>query len=1791
MGFNYDPQYNYPDGFLTSTGSITTYNVRDYGAVGDGSTNDSTAFTNALNAAMDTLPARLFIPDGIYIIGSSLGNTNGKMQVPYISDVDTVTDTLTFNTNHTKRTGEGIVLRGTLPAGITADTLYYVNAPSATTMKLYNSEANAIAGGSTGLVDITGTIKTTGSLANGSTTLTVASALNAEVGTVALIAGASNVFSGFVITAISGTTLTTSVANAASSVTNVAVTFLGTIDITYMNLGLTIEGTGRSTLRKINSGFSGNGLLELVNTGNITVRNVNFEGTVFDKSAALINNDHLLYIGSAQKVLVDNCKFSNCGDHGLLIRTHPYDVFARSASDPRKGVNASEYVITNNYFYNVFYVGTNPTDLFHGGVKNCHFSRNTIENIRGAVRFTNRVPGGENIMITDNIINTSLDKGFDLDGISNLILERNIINDAATFGINLASAASSGVTGFAFQNIKLNRNTINRAGSAGIRIGLDSYLDGTVFDAKNIEIVGNQIIDMTNSTNVRAILWISGKPQGLRISQNTIQNFNGISAIDVQARVDTTGFSNDIIISDNNISGITNANCNIIYIARNSGSADQLRNILVRNNTISNSTALRCFYTDWVDGVKFVGNKIDVQNAVIYFGQDILTNASFENNDITTTGTGIILSASATISGVSIINNRLNVVGTGVIVGNVATQNVNIFGNDIIATTAAISAPLVPINTKAPGQLGRHEYSTTTPTVGTWRQGDRIEYTNATSSSSAIGQYCTLSGTLGTLSGVTGTINSGTNSLTVSSNTNLAIGAYITIAGVTGIKRITAMSGNTVTIDSNASASVTSAAIAYSPPTFIDVFPSGGSGGGGSSTPLTLKVNGSPIGSRFVLNVIGGTNVTAVGADDTANNELTLTLSAATSGGVSGVAVRKAGTLVATRPTLNINDGTGISTSIVDDAANNWINITINATGSSGSGGGSLLNVRDYGATGNGSTNDAAAIQSCLNDISAQGKAGIYFPNGVYVVGTAINLPTSARFPTITDYDNSTMRITFDSAHGLFNGDPCMLSSSNLPYNLEVAVTYYARVISTTVIELYNTRTNATNSASTTGRQALGVATVGSVDTGANTITFTANHNLETGWPVRFKTTGTLPGGIAAGTTYFVRVINNTTIAIHPIESSGALYPQQNAVANESVISLTSSGSGTHTLYILRGQIDRRLVRNGLIMEGSNRAQLVKPKVNEGASVNPTLMFYGIGFSHLGIYNLEFWGQQYDYTYNVFKFGDDGFRLGSCYNTLFDSCRFNYFGDGAIRYRTEFNDWTNDVNSFGLTVRNCRFHAFTQITSTVSNTGYHSSNMETQILNNTFERTRTGPKFASRKPGPNTIKIIGNTWKDCSLVHDSGGCLTIMSYTHVMVKDNHFYDCGNAPDSATTIGGWAINIMNNDGGTDVIGSPMHTYTVEGNYLDRVGRAINCRNEGYPDGYQNDFTDLIVRNNVIKNITKANSAGGFRGGAAINLFGNQYHRVQICDNQISNSPTPWGIRLTPVGGTFGSNDHNIIISNNTMQGMASDATLFNISGSSGTLNSVRITGTHGSSGSTFINAQNVADLSVDNCSYRVAGGTFINSSNIQYGKFTDNRVVCGTSGNTRGRGILVSSGSNFQLTGNYVEVTGEALGLPSGSASTVYDYANTWKGLVRVGNAHVYAGTIGGGRERYFVSGAPASGTSGNRTYEIGDEAVLQTPTAGGIYLWLCISAGTFASFSGGAPTATANATSATISVSSTTQIQVGDYIRFGASGAKVRVTSITSGTSLGLEASITVVSGDPISFVAPTFRAGITLAS
>lgn len=100
------------------------------------------------------------------------------------------------------------------------------------------------------------------------------------------------------------------------------------------------------------------------------------------------------------------------------------------------------------------------------------------------------------------------------------------------------------------------------------------------------------------------------------------------------------------------------------------------------------------------------------------------------------------------------------------------------------------------------------------PSVGTHYAGSTItDYT-------AGNRYTILTdGTYGTLTGVTASTTSGSKTITVNDASNIYRGCIISIAGVTGSKRVLEVSGNNIKLLTACDASVSGAAVSYTAPT------------------------------------------------------------------------------------------------------------------------------------------------------------------------------------------------------------------------------------------------------------------------------------------------------------------------------------------------------------------------------------------------------------------------------------------------------------------------------------------------------------------------------------------------------------------------------------------------------------------------------------------------------------------------------------------------------------------------------------------------------------------------------------------------------------------------------------------------------------------------------------------------------------------------------------------------------------------------------------------------------------
>jgi hypothetical protein len=216
------------------------------------------------------------------------------------------------------------------------------------------------------------------------------------------------------------------------------------------------------------------------------------------------------------------------------------------------------------------------------------------------------------------------------------------------------------------------------------------------------------------------------------------------------------------------------------------------------------------------DRCTVVGNTIRniANNGITVKGEGCTVAA----NTLTDTGSygiqlgGDVACDSPTLSG-NVIRGVAAPISRGVYAQSNA-RNVRMSGNVLVGcTTDVFNGATAPI-----WQNG--EYLVTgIPTAGSFQRGEHLRHP-APFESNISGWVCNTPGTAGTLSSVTGSTTAGTATVTVSSSANLFAGDYITIVGVTGTKRILNVTGTTLTIDSNADATVSGAAVAYSAPVF-----------------------------------------------------------------------------------------------------------------------------------------------------------------------------------------------------------------------------------------------------------------------------------------------------------------------------------------------------------------------------------------------------------------------------------------------------------------------------------------------------------------------------------------------------------------------------------------------------------------------------------------------------------------------------------------------------------------------------------------------------------------------------------------------------------------------------------------------------------------------------------------------------------------------------------------------------------------------------------------------------------
>ena len=155
---------------------------------------------------------------------------------------------------------------------------------------------------------------------------------------------------------------------------------------------------------------------------------------------------------------------------------------------------------------------------------------------------------------------------------------------------------------------------------------------------------------------------------------------------------------------------------------------------------------------------------------------------------------------------------------------------------------------------------------------------------------------------------------------------------------------------------------------------------------------------------------------------------------------------------------------------------------------------------------------------------------------------------------TVTVVDIGNDVLTISASHGLATGDLIVLSGT-VPAGLTANTQYYVFVTSATQFELYTTKESAVTR---TGKVNITVATTGAslYTSGLFTVAKGLPKIFATGAAVVLSTSGTLPGGMTAGTYYIIRV-SDTTFRL--------ANSYINATTDNEPIALSTVGTGNHT--------------------------------------------------------------------------------------------------------------------------------------------------------------------------------------------------------------------------------------------------------------------------------------------------------------------------------------------------------------------------------------------------------------------------------------------------------------------------------------------------------------------------------------------------------------------------------------------------------------------------------------------------
>jgi hypothetical protein len=359
-----------------------------------------------------------------------------------------------------------------------------------------------------------------------------------------------------------------------------------------------------------------------------------------------------------------------------------------------------------------------------------------------------------------------------------------------TYGVSpLADDSGIHVTG---NSVVDCGNPITGTCESGIRCELRWSMVSNNIVSRSVDRFGSNLLPASNCVGIQLLKIGNNQPKSLEVANNYIYGFSiGIYH----------SWSTPYVVT--NMASARFLNNNIRNTSYGIRTEPATNGIDIANNIITDCT-ITGIRVRTAPFAKIVGNRIDGPSVGIEIASGCLANTHY--------GSTARAGATLTITDNLIynVNTPVNLVETSGVDSTLYNRCAIYNGNYV----DGIRHNGVDVN-GAPSTKGGN--------VRSWNLGDEALNTSLSSTNYIAGWRCVQAGTnttAYTLSSITANTTASSTYINFNSIEGIVPGVYITIAGVTGVKRVVTLSGLNGTIDSTASASVVAGTVAYSAPIF-----------------------------------------------------------------------------------------------------------------------------------------------------------------------------------------------------------------------------------------------------------------------------------------------------------------------------------------------------------------------------------------------------------------------------------------------------------------------------------------------------------------------------------------------------------------------------------------------------------------------------------------------------------------------------------------------------------------------------------------------------------------------------------------------------------------------------------------------------------------------------------------------------------------------------------------------------------------------------------------------------------